>query len=102
LVAKDVCDALGLQNVTQAIERLDEDEVCQTYFTDSLGRKQLMFAISESGLYMLILRSDKPQAKPFKKWVTQEVLPAIRKTGGYQIQFRVPQTLGIARKLLLG
>ncbi len=83
-VAKDVCGALGIQNVAQATDRLDGDEVCQTYVTDSIGRQQLMAAVSESGLYTLILRSDKPQAKPFRKWVTREVLPAIRKPGNCQ------------------
>lgn len=82
-VLKDVCDILGLGTPARVAERLDEDEVSLTHLTDSIGRKQEMTVISESGLYNVILRSDKPEAKPFRKWVTAEVLPAIRKTGVY-------------------
>ena len=62
------------------------DEVCQTPLTDSLGRQQETTIISESGLYDVILRSDKPEAKPFRKWVTAEVLPSIRKHGAYMTE----------------
>lgn len=82
-VLKDVCDILGLATPARVAERLDEDEVSSTHLTDSIGRKQEMTVISESGLYHVILRSDKPEAKPFRKWVTAEVLPSIRKTGSY-------------------
>lgn len=83
-VAADVCGVLGIRNNRQAVAKLDEDEkgVCQA---DTLGGKQAMTTINESGLYALIVRSDKPEAKAFRKWVTSEVLPAIRKTGGYQV-----------------
>lgn len=82
-VLKDVCVVLGITDHKVVARRLEEDEVCQTPLTDSLGRKQETTIINESGLYNVILRSDKPEAKPFRKWVTSEVLPTIRKTGGY-------------------
>ncbi len=62
---------------------LDSDEVSQAHLIDSMGRSQEMTIISESGLYNVILRSDKPEAKPFRKWVTAVVPPSIRKNGGY-------------------
>lgn len=82
-VLKDVCDILQLTTPTRVAERLEDDEVSLTHITDNLGRKQETLIINESGLYNVILRSDKPEAKPFRKWVTGEVLPTIRKTGGY-------------------
>lgn len=82
-VLKDVCGVLGLSNHKVTAQRLDRDEVSQTYLTDSIGRKQETTVINESGLYSVILRSDKPEAKPFRKWITSEVLPSIRKNGGY-------------------
>lgn len=78
-VLKDVCEVLGLKNPTMIADRLDEDERAKF----DLGRQGETNIINESGLYNVILRSDKPEAKPFRKWVTSEVLPAIRKTGGY-------------------
>lgn len=82
-VLKDVCNVLGLGSAHKVADRLDEDERNQIPLTDSLGREQETTIINESGLYNVILRSDKPEAKPFRKWVTSEVLPTIRKTGGY-------------------
>lgn len=81
-VLKDVCGVLGMSNSRVVADRLDNDEkgVSQIY---TLGGVQEMTCISESGLYNVILRSDKPEAKPFRKWVTAEVLPAIRRSGGY-------------------
>lgn len=84
-VLKDVCTVLELTTPARVAERLDKDEVSLTHLTDSIGRQQETTIINESGLYSVILRSDKPQAKPFRKWVTSEVLPAIRKTGTYSI-----------------
>nr|DAQ65694.1 MAG TPA: repressor domain protein [Caudoviricetes sp.] len=78
-VAKDVCDILEIKNTTQAIQRLDEDE--RTMF--NIGRQGETNIVNEYGLYNLILASRKPEAKAFKKWITHEVIPAIRKTGGY-------------------
>lgn len=81
-VLKDVCEILGLGSPHKVFERLDEDEKGRNLIP-TLGGGQEMTVINESGLYNVILRSDKPEAKPFRKWVTSEVLPAIRKTGGY-------------------
>lgn len=82
-VLKDVCDILGIAHVKDTVNRLDLDEVGQTEVIDSLGRKQIAYIVNESGLYNVILRSDKPEAKPFRKWVTSEVLPSVRTTGVY-------------------
>ena len=82
-VLRDVCNVLGLGTPARVAERLDTDEVSQTHITDSMGRQQEMTIINESGLYNVILRSDKPGAKPFRKWVTSEVLPTIRRHGMY-------------------
>lgn len=79
-VAKDACAILGLDNVAQAISRLDEDEKGVT-FDDTPGGKQQVSTVSESGLYALVIRSNKPEAKAFRKWITAEVLPQIRRTG---------------------
>lgn len=84
-VAKDVCQALLLKNPRQAISALDEDEK-GVISMDTLGGRQKMNAVTESGLYELISQSRKPEAKPFRKWVTKEVLPALRKTGIYAAQ----------------
>lgn len=81
-VGTDVCDALAIRNSRDAIARLDEDEK-GVAITDTLGGKQELSVINESGLYSLILTSRKSEAKRFKRWVTHEVLPSIRKTGGY-------------------
>ena len=78
-VAADVCAALDIQNATQAVARLDDED--RAMF--SIAPQGETNAVNESGLYSLILGSRKPEAKPFKRWVTSEVLPAIRKTGGY-------------------
>src|SRR5690606_1640015 len=83
LVAKDVCDILDIKNNRDAISRLDDDEKDAVGITDSIGRKQQTTIISESGLYNLIFLSRKPEAKQFKRWITHEVIPTIRKTGGY-------------------
>ncbi|MGK8833788.1 BRO family protein [Bacillus paranthracis] len=82
-VAKDVCDVLEIVNATRSLSRLDEDELHSMKVADSLGRPQDTNVINESGLYSLIMTSRKPQAKAFKKWVTSEVLPSIRKHGAY-------------------
>lgn len=81
-VAADVCQALAVRNNRDALSRLDEDEK-GVATTDTLGGSQAVGIINESGLYSLILTSRKPEAKRFKKWVTAEVLPAIRRTGQY-------------------
>lgn len=75
----DICKALEIKNATDVAKRLDEDERTRL----NLGRQGETNFITESGLYAVILRSDKPNAKKFRKWVTSEVLPTIRKTGSY-------------------
>ena len=78
-VLKDVCEVLQIKNPTDVWKRLDEDERARF----NLGRQGEGTIINESGLYHVILRSDKPQAKPFRRWVTKEVLPEIRRKGSY-------------------
>lgn len=82
-IAADVCRVLELGNTSQALTRLDEDEKGVTT-NDTLGGAQRMSIINESGLYALVLTSRKEQAKRFRKWITSEVLPAIRRTGRYE------------------
>lgn len=94
-VLKDVCEVLGLSSPHKVFDRLDEDEKGRNQIP-TLGGEQEMTVVNESGLYNVILRSDKPEARPFRKWVTSEVLPSIRKTGGYQ----VPKTTGEQIQLL--
>ncbi|NJM12935.1 MAG: hypothetical protein HC889_14630 [Synechococcaceae cyanobacterium SM1_2_3] len=84
-VAADACDALKYVNAPQAVGKLDGDEK-GIYSIDTLGGEQQMTIISESGLYSPILGSRKPEAKRFKKWVTAEVIPALRKTGRYELK----------------
>ena len=81
-VMKDVCNVLHIGNSRDVVARLDQDEKGVGQI-DTLGGKQEMTIINESGLYNVILRSDKPEAKPFRKWVTSEVLPTIRRHGMY-------------------
>ena len=84
--AKDVCDALGYSKARNAIaQHVDEDDALKQGLIDSMGRKQRATFINESGLYALILSSKLDSAKRFKRWVTSEVLPGIRKQGGYLI-----------------
>lgn len=78
-IAGDVCRILGIMNTTQAMQRVDEDE--RSMF--NIGRQGMAAVVNESGLYNLIMSSRKPEAKQFKKWVTSEVLPSIRKHGMY-------------------
>lgn len=82
-VLRDVCHVLDIAQPVRVAEALDEDEVTTTHVTDTLGREQSTYIVSESGLYSLILRSRKPEAKAFKRWITHDVLPAIRKTDSY-------------------
>ena len=85
-VGKDVATALGYVKPLNALAtHIDEDDSLKQGLTDSMGRKQDTIFINESGLYSLILSSKLPSAKQFKRWVTSEVLPSIRKTGSYQL-----------------
>ena len=81
-ILKDVCRVLWLSNSRKVSERLDDDEKGVT-LSDTPGGKQSMTVINESGLYGVIIRSDKPNARAFRKWITSHVLPCIRKHGGY-------------------
>ena len=81
-VAKDICDVLEINNSRQALSYLDDDEKGVTT-NDTPGGAQEMAIINEPGLYSLILRSRKPEAKAFKRWITHDVLPTIRKHGMY-------------------
>ena len=87
-VAKDVCKVLGISNHKDAVSRLDDDEMRGVGITDLIGRTQRMSAVSESGLYHLVFQSRKPEARKFRRWVTGEVLPQIRMTGGYRADLR--------------
>lgn len=82
-VAADVCSVLGIANHRDAVSRLDGDEQDDVGITDALGRSQQTLVLNEPGLYSLVLTSRKPEAKRFKRWITHEVLPALRKTGSY-------------------
>ncbi|HCA74100.1 phage antirepressor [uncultured Bifidobacterium sp.] len=79
-VAKDVCDILALSNATVALQSLDDDELTKFNLGGQHGEANI---ISEPGLYRLVMKSRKPEAKEFQRWVTHEVLPQIRRTGGY-------------------
>lgn len=83
-VASDVCTVLGVTNNRDALRILDDDEK-GVGISDTNGGPQTVGIISEAGMYTLALRSRKPQAKPFRRWVTHEVLPAINRTGSYAI-----------------
>lgn len=82
-VAKDVCEILNISKYRDVFARLDDDEKGCPVIVDTLGGKQSMATVKESGLYALIFLSNKPKAKLFRKWVTSEVLPSIRKFGFY-------------------
>ena len=86
-VAKDVCKVLGIEKARNAVSRLEDDERGPV-LVDTLGGTQRMSAVSESGLYHLVFQSRKPEAKKFRRWVTGEVLPQIRMTGGYRAELR--------------
>ena len=83
-VAKDIAGILGFKDATHTIRGLDEDEKGLQKVETPYGMQD-MTIISEAGLYTLLVRSNKPEAKPFRRWVTHEVLPSIRKTGAYAV-----------------
>jgi len=84
-VAKDVCDVLGLDQVTKALRGLDPDEVASTICTTQRGQAREMLTVTEPGLYRLLGRSRKQIARRFMRWVNHEVLPSIRRTGAYTV-----------------
>ena len=87
-VAVDVCRALGLSDTGRAVERLDKDESTRIEIDhpQSKHKKLEVIVVNEPGLYSLIFGSRKPDAKAFKRWITHEVIPSIRKTGGYVVE----------------
>jgi BRO-like protein len=100
-VLKDVCGILELKEPHRVAARLDEDERTLSTVIDSMGREQKTTIINESGLYKVILRSDKPEAKKFTRWVTHEVLPAIRKTGSYSVSPYKPKASSVGEVIKL-
>lgn len=82
-VLKNCMSILDLGNPTETVKMFDKDEFSTTEVIDSIGRRQQTYIISEPGLYRLVMKSRKPEAKEFQRWVTHEVLPSIRKHGGY-------------------
>ena len=82
-VLKDCMSILDLGNPTETVKMFNKDEFSTTEVIDSIGRRQQTYIISEPGLYRLVMKSRKPEAKEFQRWVTHEVLPSIRKHGGY-------------------
>lgn len=97
-VLRDVCEVLGLSTPARVAERLDDDEKGVSLI-HTPGGKQEMTIINEPGLYSVILRSDKPEAKAFKRWVVHEVLPSIRKTGSYTVSEQTLKNLACLKKL---
>ena len=92
-IATDICKILGYSNTTKALEKLADDERSNL----KLGRQGNTNIINESGLYTLILRSEKKEATPFRKWITHDVLPSLRKTGSYSIN-QTPKELELKEK----
>jgi prophage antirepressor-like protein len=82
--AKDVCGALGVRNISEAVSKLDDDEKGMAD-ADTLGGKQKTLIVSEAGAYRLTFVSRKPSAKAFARWLVHEVIPEISRTGGYQV-----------------
>ena len=101
-VAADVCDCLGIVNGRDAVARLDPDAVGTTDIIDRLGRTQQARVVSEAGLYELIFQSRRPEAREFRRWVTAEVLPEIRRTGSYSVPAAVPAVMPTHAEALRG
>lgn len=101
-IAKDACDILGLEQVSRALDRLDQDQrgLVKVTHPQSPEKTLEMAAVTESGLYELVIRSDKPEAKRFRKWITAEVLPSIRKTGQYSLTAEARRESSAARSAL--
>lgn len=97
-VLKDCMSILDLGNPTETVKMFDDDEFSTTEVIDSIGRRQQAYIISEPGLYKLVMRSRKPEAHEFQRWVTHEVLPSIRKHGGYMVgqERMTPEQMALA------
>lgn len=98
-VLRDVCRVLGMTTPAKVAERLDDDEKGVSLI-HTLGGNQKVTIINEPGLYAVILRSDKPEAKAFKRWVTHDVLPTIRRTGIYGVSQKQLDRLSAAQQML--
>lgn len=85
-VIVDVCKALEIENTYQVAQRLENEDTRQARVLDARGIEQNANVVNEAGLYEIIIRSDKPNAKPFRRWVVKDVLPSIRKTGKFEIE----------------
>ena len=92
-ILKDCMNILNLGNPTETVKMFDDDEFSTTEVIDSIGRRQQAYIISEPGLYRLVMKSRKPEAKEFQRWVTHEVLPTIRKHGIYATETTIDQIL---------
>jgi len=104
-VAADVCRSLEIGNVSDALKRLDDDEKMTVDSTEGhsgrRGGAEMMNVVNEPGLYTLVLSSRKPEAKAFKRWITHEVIPAIRKNGAYAINLPLTEQLVAQAQLLV-
>lgn len=98
-VASDVCAALGVARPQDSVRHLDEDEKGRCPLDTPSGEQEVLI-VSEAGLYSLILRSRRPEAKKFKRWVTHDLLPTVRQTGRYQIERRPTSELDILRRAI--
>lgn len=98
-VLADLCRVLSLSNPSMVADRLDSGDLSRTEVTDSLSRKQQSAIVSESGMYEVVIRSDKPEALAFRRWITGRVLPAIRKTGSYSQYPATPTKLPSKKEL---
>ena len=96
-VLKDVCEALGVKGHRNMAQKLDSDEIDCVRVLDAIGRERETTVVNEPGLYTAVLRSNKPEAKEFKRWLTHEVIPSIRKTGSYGAPAKTQQSDLIAR-----
>lgn len=92
-VLKDCMNILDLGNPSETVKMFDDDEFSTTEVIDSIGRRQRTYIISEPGLYRLIMKSRKPEARDFQRWITHEVLPTIRKHGAYMTQKTIDKAL---------
>lgn len=94
-VVKDICDVLEIADASQAASRLDEADRCQA-LVSSGGQRRHMNVVNEAGLYDLLLRSEKPEARPFQRWLTHDVVPQIRRTGSYSTRPALPVETDLA------
>ena len=101
-VLSDLCKILDLPQVSRVKARLDDALTSSTPIADSMGRTQQATVVSEPGMYEVVIRSDKPEAVAFRRWITHEVIPSIRKTGSYQVApvYQLPASYSEALRAL--